>query len=81
VEKRLQVKFSKVGQLGSLLSLVLGLPRRSNPDDAFRPRTSYNDRMRPGIPRLKQDLPRFLVGEDLPLYPLERIIDRLGVTA
>ena len=28
---------------------------------------------------LQQDLARLLMGEDLPLYPLERIIDRLGV--
>ena len=81
MEERLQVKFSKVRQFGSTPFLLsLGLVRkRSNPDRAFGPRTLYNAEESPRIPDLKQDLPGFLVGKDLSLYPLERVIDRLRV--
>ena len=41
--------------------------------------TIYNAVEAAGIPGLKQDLPGFLVGKDLSLYPLERVIDRLRV--
>jgi hypothetical protein len=58
----------------------LGLVRmRSNPDRAFGPHTSYNAEEPARIPDLKQDLPGLLVGKDLSLYPLERVIDGLRV--
>ena len=80
MEKRLQIKFSNVRQLGSTPLVWSGArSHRSDPDRTWSPRTMYNAVEAAGIPGLKQDLPGFLVGKDLSLYPLERVIDRLRV--
>jgi hypothetical protein len=62
-----------------LLSLVGSPFAAAQSGPCLEPRTIYNAVEAAGIPGLKQDLPGFLVGKNLSLYPLERVIDRLRV--
>ena len=67
-------QFSKLGQFSSLLLL---LQRTGAWCGAALTRTLLG---RP-VFLLQQDLPGFLVGQDLPFDPLERIVNRLRVAA
>jgi hypothetical protein len=68
-------QFSKLGQFSSLL---LKLLQRTGAWLGATPTRTLSGRP---VFLLQQDLPGFLVGQDLSLDPLERIVNRLRVAA